>query len=240
MNKLVYIIDDNQSNIDLLKEYVLRTEGLELIGTTTEPVHGLNMIVGGNLKADIIFLDIEMPGQKGTEIAPLLMPFAHVIFTTAFHDYAVLAFDLGMADYLLKPFDYTRFLAAVRKVLEQFQSKGGKQFVTYEQGLFIREGGKIIRISKSDIIMVESQRHIVRIYQADSNHSSYISIGEMEEALKDWNFMRINKSYIINLGMIVNIEGAEVRLKKDYRAIIGPKYREEFFARINSGFIGTK
>ncbi|WP_029274591.1 LytR/AlgR family response regulator transcription factor [Pedobacter borealis] len=232
MNAKVYIVDDDQSVIDMISDYVSQTTGLELLGATTQPVHALNMITRYAIKPDIVFLDIEMPGMQGDQIAPLLMPFTEVVFITGHDAYALQAYNLNMVDYLHKPFDYARFLQAVNKVLAKLSLRDRLPLSTAGKSLFLKIGGSLVKIPEQEVIMVESERHKVKVYTDTDIYTTYISIAEMAAALDSSNFMRINKSYIINLEKIVNVEGNEVMLEKGFRASIGPTYKNEFIKRI--------
>src|ERR1700744_6614696 len=114
-----YIVDNEEHAIGVLADYINTTEGLELAGTTLNPVAAHREIMSGKIKADITFLDIEMPQLSGLELAEQIQAKTHVIFTTAHEQFALKAFDLDVVDYLLKPITYARFLSSVKRVKEK-------------------------------------------------------------------------------------------------------------------------
>lgn len=229
-----YIIDDDQNTIDQISNCVSLTPDLQLLGATTNPIHGVNVITQQVIKPDFVFLDIEMPDLPGNQVAPLLIPYTEVIYTTGHDEYAVQAFNLNMADFLHKPFDYPRFLMAVNKVLAKIKTKNSSHIpiVQNDGNIVLKIGGKLVKIFQHDIIMVESEKHKTNVYLENQIFTTYISISEMVEVLDKVGFLRINKSYIVNLNQIIRIEKNVVVLKSAYCAIIGPTYREQFFERL--------
>lgn len=234
MTTTFYIVDDDKLAIDLLSRFIGITPGMELLGATTEPVHAVNMITRHLVKPDIVFLDVEMPGLRGDEVAPLILPFSEVVYTTAHEQYAVQAFNMNMADYLHKPFEYPRFLQAVNKAKSNIALKGGKPLPASEEGagsIFLKSEGKLVKIPSRQVIMVESERHKIKVYLATGTYITYITIAEMVEALPADEFMRIHKSYIVNLAKIESVAGNTVNLQGGLMASIGPTYRDTFLRR---------
>lgn len=106
------------------------------------------------------------------------------------------------------------------------------------KSLFLKISGSLMKIPEQDIIVIESERHKVRVFTEADTYATYISIAEMATALDSLNFMRINKSYIINLDKVLRLEGNRVELTEGLKAILGPTYKEDFMARIGKGNIG--
>lgn len=236
-----YIIDDEQYAIDILVEYIGLTPGLELIGTTTEPIEAITAITSGEIKADITFLDIEMEGIKGDKVAPILQPYTHIVFSTAHRHFAPDAFDLNAVDFLLKPFGYDRFLKAVTKMRERLAHKEEPKFIEPPIFYIQSEGkGNFIKIAECDIVYIESLGHYTKIHLDAKSYVTNISITELGGNLKSPYFLRVHKSFIVNLSKITALEGNVVHMGDKLNAVIGPSYRKAFFEKIGSNILKGK
>ena len=122
MNLTCYIVDDESHSIEILKSFIEKTPGLELAGSSTDPLFALNEVMVAG-PPDITFLDVDMPELSGLELAGLINEYTKVVFTTSFPEYAIDAFEIDAEDYLLKPIAYERFLKSIKKVKKNMLEK---------------------------------------------------------------------------------------------------------------------
>ena len=236
-----YIIDDEMHAIETLKAYIEKTPGFELMGASTNPLEALALFRDSGKYADITFLDVDMPELRGTEVAVLLGNNTQVIFTTAYQDYALNGFELGVSDFLLKPFPYERFLKSLYKVQGLLKSKQ-LQEPSRSSALFIQtEGkGKIVKLFHHDIRYMESKKNYLSIVTEEKAYLTYLSLSEMETELPA-QFFRIHKSFILNTEFITHIEGTDVFLEGIPEPLpIGASYRDTFFSFVKERLVKTK
>ncbi|MEO0341461.1 MAG: LytTR family DNA-binding domain-containing protein, partial [Bacteroidota bacterium] len=195
------IIDDEPLAAQLLSSYAEKAEQLELLGTFSDPLKALGFI---QLNAvDLIFLDIQMPELKGTQLAKIINPGISIIFTTAYPDYAVEGFELKALDYLVKPISFQRFLSAVQRVsTEQKLEQTAASTTTTKDYLFVKTEHRLQRLSFSDILYFQGMGDYVRIYTESTNIMTLENLKSFEEKLPSDQFMRVHKSYLIALEKI--------------------------------------
>jgi two-component system, LytTR family, response regulator len=229
------IIDDEPRALDILESFIGKTAFIKLEGRFREPVLALDYIL--NNKPDLIFLDINMPEISGMQLLKSLSNPPLVIFTTAYSEHAVKSYELNAVDYLLKPIEFERFLKAVIKARELFDSKqpSGKQAIIdapqYKEAIYIKSGTKTYRIILDNILYVEGVGNYVNFVLKDKKTITYLSMQEALRLLPVNAFCRIHKSYIISLKQIDSIEFHQIKIK-DLTIPIGKTYREEFFRLI--------
>jgi len=232
-----YIIDDESHAIQLLTGYVGQTPGLNLIGSSVDPISGLHAVLAN--KPDVLFLDVDMPKMSGLDLYNGLDKNIKVIFTTAHPNYAVEAFDLAAADFLLKPIRYSRFLKSVSKIMD---TPKGLQAGPVSDFFFIQSSikAKMFRINFDDVSYIESFNNYLVIHLRSEQHIVYMSLRELLEKLPDTKFCRIHKSYIINFSKIRAVEGNRVFLSDIPELPIGSQYKVAFFKLIQSNFLQKK
>lgn len=237
------IIDDETHAIELIKTYISRVPYLNLVFSTTDPIEGLNYINSYN--PDLIFLDIHMDELSGPQVVKMLKDKSKVIFTTAYSDYAIDAFEEGVLDYLLKPISFERFMKATQKaVSENIQAAPIPSVSPEKSSIFIKveNKGKMLRIKLEDIIHVEGMRNYIGFHtQSSGLILGLLTFKEVEEALPEPQFIRIHKSHIIAFDRIVGIDGNEVVIrteKKETKIPIGITYKDKFLSMINE--VGRK
>ena len=228
-------IDDEKNALKILENYINRISFLELLGEFQDPLKAVDYIQ--NNKIDLIFLDINMPDLTGLQFLKTLQQEPMVIFTTAYFEYAIDSFDFNVIDYLLKPFEFDRFLRACNKANKQFQLIGNTPHLKTEDinlsdFLFIKSSGKNYKVFINDILYIESIGNYVIFHTGNSKIVSYYSMNEVLELLPDNLFIRIHKSYIISLKHIDHYEKHQVKIK-DHRIPIGTTYRQRFTEFIN-------
>jgi DNA-binding LytR/AlgR family response regulator len=177
---------------------------------------------------------------RGNTQAALFEPYTRLIVSSAHQDFAARAFELNAIDYLQAPVSYDRFLKCIDKVKEKFSRvKPCHQELPY---FFVQSDGKgkLIRIAKDDIVFVESALNYLRIHLDKGSHLTYLSIKQMEETLQGHQFIRVHKSFIINLDKINTIEGNMIHLNNGKTIVLGPSYRRDFFDRIGLVLLRSK
>jgi two-component system, LytTR family, response regulator len=212
----IVLIDDETPGRDLVKHYLKDVENIEIIAECADGFSGLKAI--STLKPDLVFLDIQMPRLTGIEMVEVLTEKPEIIFTTAYDQFALRAFELNAVDYLMKPFEKRRFLEATRKAIEKIRS--GKGNVTPASELLAKKpetGGSVNRIvvrkaNSINIIpvdqvkYVEAQDDYVMIHHATGKALKQQTMKFYEENLPKTDFVRIHRAYIVNVAEIKQIE----------------------------------
>jgi two-component system LytT family response regulator len=228
-----YIIDDEEHPVELLRSYVERTPELMLLGWSNDPLKGMQKV--GELRPDILFLDVDMPGISGIDVYRILGDSCRVVFTTAHMQYAVDAYDLAAADFLLKPIRFERFLKSVHRIRNAGYIKDGARNEKEEAAIFLQTGqkGKLVRVLINEIVYVETMGNYVKIHLPKETLTVYISLRELSSQLPEWSFERIHKSYLVNFARITGIEGNRVWLEGGHEVPLGIQFREPFIEKVN-------
>lgn len=232
-------IDDEPLALQLVSSYIEKTPALELAGAFDNPIDAMEFLEENPV--DLIFLDIEMPDLNGIEFARLLENKPKLVFTTAYEKYALQGFKLEAIDYLLKPFGYPDFLKAVEKVRKQigYEKAAGKEEISSNsEFLFLKSEYKIRRINFNDIIYVEGLKDYIKVYvqNQDKPIMSLNSMKSIEEKLPSGKFMRVHRSYIVNLERIETVERSRIVFGKTYIPV-SDQYKDDFQAFLNKNFL---
>jgi two-component system LytT family response regulator len=224
------IIEDEKPARDLIRNYLIDFPWIELIGEYDNGFDGLKAI--NEAKPEAIFLDVQMPKLTGFEMLEVLEHHPEVIFTTAYDQYAIMAFEQNAVDYLLKPFSRERFREAMIKLQsrleKRIESTGDKSGIERirihlaesDEKLYrvvIKKNGKIHVISTSDIHYIESEDDYVMIYTNDGKYLKQQTMKYFENHLDQKQFVRVHRSYIANISYIERIEPYE---KSNYILIL--------------------
>ena len=228
------IIDDEQPAINVIKKYIGRLSTLQLIGTATNPLEGIELIK--KEKPDVVFLDIQMDEMNGIDVMKIISDDTLVVFCTAYSEFAVTSYDLAAIDYLMKPIEFNRFVKAVQRVSDALSVQPS----VFEEAIpndyiFVKAGqrGKMLKIDLDDIDLVEAKNNYIAFHRGANKTLAYLTMKEMEERLPASQFMRVHKSYIVALKQISSMENNELILKKlSIRIPIGAIYKEVFMERM--------
>ncbi len=224
------IIDDESLAREIVKKYINDHGGLELLGESSNGFDGLKKI--NDDKPDIIFLDIQMPKINGFEMLELLDDPPVVIFTTAFDQYALKAFEVNAVDYLLKPFSFERFGEAVEKAMVYLKKKDAqkekiKGLIEHQENsaeflnrIIIKEGSKISIIPVENVKWFEAQDDYVMIRSAEGKFLKEKTMKYFEQHLDPTQFVRIHRSFIVALTRVKKIELLE---KESYQVSLDDK-----------------
>ncbi|MBN9350959.1 MAG: response regulator [Chitinophagaceae bacterium] len=208
------IIDDEPLAREIIKEYLQTNNDVEIIAECNDGFEGMKSIQ--KLQPELIFLDIQMPKINGFEMLELVENPPAVIFTTAFDEYAIRAFDQNAIDYLLKPFSKDRFEQALKK-FQQTNSVGPVQNILEEAALspiqqnriVVKDGTKIKIIPVTKIYYLESADDYVKIISAEGTFLKNRTMSFYENSLAQFHFIRIHRSYIVNSQLITRIDPFE-------------------------------
>ena len=221
------IVDDEPLAIEILESYVSKVEQLELAGTFRNAVSAFTFLQ--QHAVDLIFLDIQMPKLSGIDFVKTLKNPPKVIFTTAFRDYAIDGFELEVADYLLKPIPFDRFLKAVAKVLHQPVAAQGQSTLKTEVSdnyVYFKVDKKMIKTRMIDILYIESVKDYVKVRTAEKEIVTQQKISYLEESLPKEQFIRIHRSFIVNREKIDAYSATDVEIGK-FHVPIGRNYKND-------------
>lgn len=231
-------IDDEPLALQLVSGYIEKTPGLNLAGSFDNPLDAIEFL--NNEAVDLIFVDIQMPDLSGLEFTRSLAKGPKVIFTTAYEKYALEGFRLDVIDYLLKPFSYEEFLKAVQKAVRliKLEKEVPDQVDTNSEFLFLKSDYKIRRINFNDILYIEGLKDYVKVFIHGSDRPvlSLITLKALEAKLPEAKFMRVHRSFIVNLERIDTIERSRIVFGKTYIPV-GEQYKDKFQEFLDRNFI---
>lgn len=224
------LVDDEPLALDVLSSYIQRVDGLEIVARCDNAMQAFEAIQ--NNQVDLLFLDIQMPKLDGIEFLKSLPNPPKVIFTTAYREYAIEAFEVDAVDYLLKPIPFSRFLKAVGKAYQHLQLQTSSMPTDVEppselssmESIFVRADKKMVKIMLEDILYIESLKDYVLIHLPDKRIITKQKISYLEEKLPDDQFLRIHRSFLVSIKKIdafspsqIDIGGKELPIGRSYK-----------------------
>lgn len=220
------VIEDEPLAMKVIMDYIGQVPFLSLAGSFRNAMQAIEFLHKN--QTDLIFLDLHLPKLKGIPFLKTLIHPPAVIFTTAYHQYAVESYDLNVTDYLLKPFSFERFLIAVNKVrIARHGTSVPDAVEAKKEFIFLNVQKKKMKILFSDILYIESQREYVKVVTSKQQIVSKISTKEIESLLPDTLFRRVHRSFIISISKIesytsenVDIHGFSIPIGREYRGVI--------------------
>ncbi len=220
------IVEDEPLATKVLVDYVSQVPFLDLQGSFKDAILATEYL--HNHSVDLIFLDIHLPRLKGMAFLKTLTHPPAVIITTAYHQYAIEGFDLNVTDYLLKPFEFERFLVAVNKVtIFQKEKTAIPEVEEKKNYLFLNVQKKKVKILFSDIVYIESQKEYIKIVTTKKDFVSKMSTHEIEDLLPAHLFKRIHRSFIVSVSKIdsytaemVEVNGAFIPVGRGYKDVL--------------------
>lgn len=216
MKTTCLIIDDEKLARDLLREFIESIESLQLIDECARGSEAVEKI--NKLKPDLIFLDVQMPGMNGFDVLDEIDHEPYVIFTTAYDQYAIKAFEKNAIDYLLKPLDEDRFRQAVDRALKRKKMEDGRledllggmrqvnHLETYDTHIFVQKSEKLFNLPIEEIIFLEASGDYTIICTKADQFVSSSGIGKLEEIMDPSIFIRVHRSTIVNINYLKEIE----------------------------------
>lgn len=223
------IIDDEPLAVKLVKEYITRVSFLELVATFTDAIEARKLLE--KEKIDLLFLDIQMPDINGIQFYDSLKDKPMVVFTTAFSEYAVEGFNVNAIDYLLKPFEYDRFVKSVYKAKEYYE------FIRSQEvqltSIFVKSDYQLVKINLKDVLLIEGLDDYIRIHLPNNKTIlTLMSLKAIAEKLPPQEFVRIHRSYIVPLSKIEKVSSKKIEIGGK-EIPVGISYADEFFKLID-------
>lgn len=199
------IVEDLKPAADILQRYCQRCGIVDVRAHFLQAEDALEHL--SHQPADLLFLDVEMPGISGFEMLDRLDPRPQVILTTSKTEYAFDAFEYRVADYLRKPFTYERFLQS----LQQLQpAAAGEPVPSSMERIFIKVDGRLQKLERNEILYIESMGDYVRFITPDKKYITHNTIKNIEARVEGMNFMKVHRSYIVNLSSVDDLRDGEV------------------------------
>jgi two-component system response regulator LytT len=231
------VIDDEPLAVDAIVRLIELTPFLTLEQKFTHPVNAFEFLSANRI--DLLFIDIQMPDLSGIELVRKLEYTPEVIFTTAHDKYAAEGFKVNAIDYLLKPVDFPEFLKAAEKAKKWILAKNEIVSIKSDKEfLFIKSEYKIIRIDLKTIKYIEGMSEYVRIHRDNAKSiMSLLSLRSLEDQLPEDQFMRVHKSYIVNLEKITEIESNLIICGDDITIPVSKLYRDKFQEYLSKNFM---
>lgn len=226
------VVDDDEMSRLVIKKFIDKTDFLTLTHDLDNTKEASDILLGESANdVDVVFLDIEMPEMTGLELVNQLQNAYNIIMVTSKKDYAIEAFEGSVADYLVKPVEYERFLKAVNKVKENLEKE--KLLAEQEDHIYVKSDGKLFRLNYKDILFVEALADYV-IFNTTSTkkHIVHHTMKGIEKRLPESMFSRVHRSFIINRTKIHKIEDLQVVIGEKSFAI-GASYKEALMSKFN-------
>lgn len=219
------IVEDEPPAQEKLKDFVQRIPFLNLLTCVDSAIEAMAFLKTN--KVDLLFLDIQMDGLTGIQLLESLSKRPEVIITTAYDQYALKGFELSVADYLLKPYPFERFLQAVNKVYDKLAA--GRQ--EDQPFVFIKTEHRLEKVRYEDILFIEGLGEYRRIHLKDKKLLTLQGLSELEQQLPARSFCRVHKSYIISIDKIESIERDGLKIGEE-RIPVSGSYKEAFLQRV--------
>lgn len=227
------LVDDEPLAISLLQNHISKLDYLEVVGTCPNALKAAEVL--RTTAVDLMFLDIKMPQITGIDFLKTLRNPPSVIFTTAYREYALESYELDIIDYLLKPITFDRFFKATDRYLRISAPVNNKIITpTQEDFIYIKNGPKFNKINVDSILYIESVKDYIIVHQKDGvKLNAKYKISDIEMELQDKNFLRIHRSFIINLKNITAFTAYDVEIGQ-IEIPIGASYKEYVFKMLKS------
>lgn len=237
------IVDDEPMAIKVIENHIQYVENLTVVGTYNSAMTAFTALQ--NKKVDLIFLDIQMPKMTGLTFVKAMNQSPYIVLTTAHREYALEGYELNITDYLLKPISFERFMKSMAKIyaLEQKQviSSTQKQptevtVTTSKPFVYVKSDRQFVKVLLEDILYIESIKNHVIIITKKEKITTLQSISQMEEKLPQQFFIRIHRSFIVNLDKIKQFSNAHILIKEKYLPI-GRNYKNEVIKRLQDNVL---
>jgi two-component system, LytTR family, response regulator LytT len=233
------IVDDEPLALDLMEKYVKKTPFLILVARCKSAFEAMEVIK--NKPVDLVFLDIQMPELSGIDFSRMIQHGPKVIFTTAFENYAIEGYKVDGLDYLLKPFNYDEFLRAANKAAAWFDflEKNRKETAVTPDSIYVRSEYKLLKIYLNDIIYIEGLKDYAKFFLKGQERPvlSLMSLKKLEQNLPEDKFMRVHRSFIVNMDHIEAIERGDL-IVGEKKIPVAEGYKETLQAFLNKRFLG--
>jgi len=230
MNIKCLIVEDEPLAVDIIRDFISQVPFLQLVAVCNDAFSAMEVLKKETI--DLIFLDIHLPKLKGLDFLSTLKKPPMVVITTAYHEFALKSYEYNVIDYLLKPIEFGRFMMAISKVLDRNilvepTTRNGNE----KPSLFVTVNKRKIRIAFDQILYIESQRENIKIVTEDKTIQTRYLISDIESELPS-GFLRIHRSFIINIEKIEAFDSATVEIGKK-EIPIGRSYKDFVLAKLS-------
>lgn len=231
-------IDDDPVALMNIEQFIIGTPFLNLIATC-ESAFAAMEVLDKNI-VDLIFTDIDMPEFTGMEFVKSLLNKPKVIFTTSYTEFAVEGFKVEAIDYLVKPFDYGQFLNAANKAKKNISSTLGHEVQSEKDDhIFVKSDYMVTKVRFDDIKFIQGMHEYVQIHFLNEKPiTTLVSLKKLDEQLPENKFMRVHKSYIVNLNHVTTIERNKIVYQNNVRIPVGESYKKKFQEFIDKKYLG--
>jgi DNA-binding LytR/AlgR family response regulator len=224
------IIEDENHAIELLTDHIHSMPNLSLLKVYSQPITAMTEISEED-NIDVIFMDINMPGMSGMDLAKILRPKTRfLIFTTAYHQYAVEAFELEADQYIIKPVTFQKFVVAIEKIVRKI---GKNQVIPVPKSeIFIKTGvlNKVTKVNPAEVVYLEAKDNYIIVHTDKDSIITYLTLKEALHTLNQLdNLIQVQKSFVIARNKIDIVEGNVIIMDKGIQIPIGNTYRKSFF-----------
>ncbi len=222
------IVDDEPLAREGLELHIQEVSDLELQEQFGHPTDAIAYLEKND--TDLLFLDVEMPDMSGIDLLKALQSPPMTVLTTAYTDYALEGFDLGVIDYLVKPIRLERFISAVNKAREYLRLRelsDQTEQMPDQDHIFLKADRKFVKVFLNDIQYIQGMKDYVMVYTSESRVITAMNMKTINSQLDSSRFVRVSKSYIINVSKIVEVKNNSVMIE-DVEIPIGKKYKEHF------------
>jgi len=224
------VVDDDPMARKLVKHFIEKTEFLTLSYELSNPIEAKDLLVKEDADVDLLFLDIQMPEMSGLELMESLDKSYQIVFITSEEQYAVQAFENSVVDYLVKPFEYARFLKAATKGKENIENL--RRFADKQTHVFVKCDGKLVRIQLSDLLFVEALADYVIFNTKKGKYIVHYTMKGIEKRLPPSLFTRVHRSFIVNVDNVDHLEETSIIIN-DKNVPMGASYKEKFIKKLN-------
>lgn len=226
-------IDDEPYALKQIADYIIKTPFLSLKAQCYNVFEAMDII--NENEVDLIFIDINMPGMSGFDYVKTLNNKVGVVFTTAYSEYAVDSYKVNAIDYLLKPISYDDFLRAANKAKNVFSNQN---IETSSEHFFLKSDGKFVKVDFQEVVFIESQSEYVKIYREEKTPIMVLmSMKDLENNLPENLFMRVHRSYIVNLFKIEAVERNRLIVNINHEIPVSDQYKEKVKKFIDKTFL---
>lgn len=224
------VVDDDPMARKLVKHFIEKTEFLTLSYELSNPIEAKDLLVKEDADVDLLFLDIQMPEMTGLELMESLDKSYQIVFITSEEQYAVQAFENSVVDYLVKPFEYPRFLKAATKSKENIEAL--RRFADKQTHVFVKCDGKLVRIQLSDLLFVEALADYVIFNTKRGKYIVHYTMKGIEKRLPPSTFTRVHRSFIVNVDYVDYLEETSIIIN-DKNIPMGASYKDKFVRKLN-------
>lgn len=221
------VVDDEIVSRSAVEQCIKNTPSLNLVASYDSASEFSKHV--GEKQIDLIFLDIEMPGMSGVDFVRAYRDIPQVIFVTSNTNYAFEAYQYDVTDYIEKPIDYTRFKHAVEKA--EVINHGIEDEKSNPEIIYLKSGNQHIKINLNQLLYIEALGDYIKVFTETERHTLLSTMKSIEAKLKPYNFLRIHKSFIVNMGKVKRVKGSIVELE-NMNLPIGRVYKPELKQRL--------